>query len=81
MEESGTGKRTASAKDSSCAVSLRGLTADEVQRMIGAIASRDVPWSMAEAVHHQTEGNPLFIQEVLRYLVEEGLVDPDQEGA
>ena len=61
-------------------VSLRGLTADEVQRMIGAIAGRDMPWSMAEAVHRQTEGNPLFIQEVLRYLVEEGLVDRDQEG-
>jgi predicted ATPase len=25
-------------------------------------------------VHRQTEGNPLFIQEVLRYLVEEGLM-------
>ena len=61
-------------------VSLRGLTADEVQRMISAIAGRDMPWSMAEAVHRQTEGNPLFIQEVLRYLVEEGLVDRDQEG-
>ena len=61
-------------------VSLRGLTADEVQRMISAVAGRDMPWSMAEAVHRQTEGNPLFIQEVLRYLVEEGLVDRDQEG-
>ena len=29
-------------------------------------------WS--RAVHRQTEGNPLFVQEVLRYLVEEGLV-------
>ena len=55
-------------------------TADEVQRMISAIAGRDMPWSMAEAVHRQTEGNPLFIQEVLRYLVEEGLVDRDKEG-
>ena len=25
-------------------------------------------------MHRQTEGNPLFVQEVLRYLVEEGLV-------
>src|SRR5581483_6678030 len=31
-------------------------------------------WSLAEAVHRQTEGNPLFVQEVLRYLAEEGLV-------
>ena len=33
-----------------------------------------MPWAAAEAVHRQTEGNPLFVQEVLRYLVEEGLV-------
>src|SRR4029078_195043 len=32
------------------------------------------PWAQAEAVHRQTEGNPLFVQEVLRYLVEEGFV-------
>ena len=28
----------------------------------------------AEQVHRQTEGNPLFVQEVVRYLVEEGLI-------
>ena len=55
-------------------VQLRGLTADEVRRMMSGIAGREVPWGMAEAVHRQTEGNPLFVQEVLRYLVEEGLM-------
>src|SRR5205085_8631518 len=45
---------------------------DEVNRMISAMTGQDVRWSFAEAVHRQTEGNPLFIQEVLRYLVEEG---------
>jgi eukaryotic-like serine/threonine-protein kinase len=55
-------------------IPLRGLTADEVQRMMSAIVSQDVTWSLAEAVHRQTEGNPLFVQEVLRYLAEEGLV-------
>jgi hypothetical protein len=55
-------------------VPLRGLTAEEVQRMMAAVAQRDIPWPMAELVHRQTEGNPLFVQEVLRYLVEEGLV-------
>jgi len=29
-----------------------------------------MPWSRAEAIHQQTEGNPLFVQELLRYLVE-----------
>jgi tetratricopeptide (TPR) repeat protein len=53
---------------------LRGLTADEVQRMMSQLSGQEVPWRLAEAVHRQTEGNPLFIQEVLRYLVEEGLI-------
>jgi len=55
-------------------VLLRGLTADEVQRMLSGLSGQDVRWELAEAVHRQTEGNPLFVQEVLRYLVEEGLI-------
>ena len=53
-------------------IPLRGLTADEVQRMMTSISVQDVPWSLSEMVHRQTEGNPLFVQEVLRYLVEHG---------
>jgi hypothetical protein len=59
-------------------VLLRGLDIPEVQKMLTAIAGQDVPSSLAEAVHRQTEGNPLFIQEVVRYLVEEGLLTKDQ---
>jgi len=55
-------------------VLLRGLTVDEVHRMIKIIGGQEVSWALAEAIHRQTEGNPLFIQEVLRYVVEEGLV-------
>lgn len=60
-------------------ITLRGLTQDEVHRMLQAIAGHDVPWRWAEAVHRQTEGNPLFVQEVMRYLVEEGMISPDGE--
>src|SRR5204863_361167 len=55
-------------------VLLRGLTVDEVHRMYEAIRGQSVAWAQAELVHRQTEGHPLFVQEVLRYLVEEGLV-------
>jgi tetratricopeptide (TPR) repeat protein len=55
-------------------LALRGLTVDEVHRMYEAIRGNTVPWAQAELVYRQTEGNPLFIQEVLRYLVEEGIV-------
>jgi tetratricopeptide (TPR) repeat protein len=55
-------------------VLLRGLNADEVRRMMGSITRESVRWGLAEAVHRQTEGNPLFVQEVIRYLAEEGLI-------
>jgi tetratricopeptide (TPR) repeat protein len=55
-------------------IPLRGLTVDEVHRMYEALRGQEVPWGQAELVHRQTEGNPLFVQEVLRYLVEEGIV-------
>jgi tetratricopeptide (TPR) repeat protein len=55
-------------------VLLRGLNADEVRRMVETITRESVPWGLAEAVHRQTEGNPLFVQEVVRYLAEEGLI-------
>jgi len=55
-------------------VLLRGLTIDEVQRMLSGLSGQAIQWQMAEGVHRQTEGNPLFIQEVVRYLVEDGLI-------
>ena len=54
-------------------ISLRGLNIDEVQQMMSSIAVQEVSWHLSDAVHQQTEGNPLFVQEVLRYLVEEGV--------
>jgi tetratricopeptide (TPR) repeat protein len=59
-------------------VLLRGLNADEVMRMLSGIAGQDVPWGLAEAVHRQTEGNPLFVQEVVRYLAEEGIIEREE---
>jgi tetratricopeptide (TPR) repeat protein len=55
-------------------VLLRGLNPDEVRRMLEGITREEIPWSLAEAVHRQTEGNPLFVQEVVRYLAEERLI-------
>jgi eukaryotic-like serine/threonine-protein kinase len=57
---------------------LRGLTADELQRMLSQITGSEVPYSLSEAIYRQTEGNPLFVQEVVRYLVEEGLLNKDR---
>jgi DNA-binding CsgD family transcriptional regulator len=54
---------------------LRGLNQDEVQRMLASISERAVPQALVDLVHRQTEGNPLFVQELLRYLVEYDLVE------
>ncbi len=61
-------------------VLLRGLNADEVRRMLETVCGHAVPWSLAEAVHRQTEGNPLFVQEVVRYLFEQGLITREAGG-
>jgi tetratricopeptide (TPR) repeat protein len=61
-------------------VLLRGLNADEVRRMLESITQESVPWGLAEAVHRQTEGNPLFVQEVIRYVAEEGLIARKEGG-
>jgi len=46
--------------------------------MLDSIAAQEVPWRLAEIVHRQTEGNPLFVQEVVRYLNEK--VDQERSG-
>ena len=42
--------------------------------MLSNIAGQEVLHELAEAVYRQTEGNPLFIQEVIRYAAESGLI-------
>jgi hypothetical protein len=55
-------------------IALHGLTVDEVHRMISAVIGQEARRSIAEAIYRQTEGNPLFVQEVTRLVAEEGLV-------
>jgi tetratricopeptide (TPR) repeat protein len=60
-------------------VLLRGLNVIEVNRMFASITGQEMPWGLAEAIHRQTEGNPLFVQEVVRYLVEDGAISAQGE--
>ena len=59
-----------------------GLTVDEVARYIEMAASERPPDGLAEAVHRETEGNPLFVSEIVRLLAEEGRLGrpPDIAG-
>ncbi|HIM79506.1 MAG TPA: hypothetical protein EYM54_05340, partial [Dehalococcoidia bacterium] len=53
-------------------VSLSGHTQSDVARLIEVTAGVSPPEDFVEAVHTQTEGNPLFITEVVRLLMQEG---------
>ncbi|HEY7270984.1 MAG TPA: AAA family ATPase, partial [Dehalococcoidia bacterium] len=58
-------------------LAMRGLAVEDVQRMYASLQGAAVSKSQAAVVHRQTEGNPLFVEEVLRYLIEEGIVIRD----
>jgi predicted ATPase/DNA-binding CsgD family transcriptional regulator len=53
---------------------LLGLSRAETARMIALAAGADVPAAVADTLHEQTEGNPLFVGEMTRLLVQEGLL-------
>jgi tetratricopeptide (TPR) repeat protein len=55
---------------------LRGLGQEEVGRFIELVSGLAPPRGLVEAVYRQTEGNPLFVTEVVRLLVQEGSLTP-----
>jgi len=61
-------------------VLLRGLDQDDVGRFIELVSGVNPPKGMVEAVHRQTEGNPLFVTEVVRLLVQQGELISGQES-
>ena len=61
-------------------VLLRGLDQQDVGRFIKLASGVTPPAGMLEAVHQQTEGNPLFVTEVVRLLVQEGELTQEKTG-
>ncbi|MEX2557224.1 MAG: AAA family ATPase [Actinomycetota bacterium] len=56
-------------------VLLRGLSVEEVAAMLEAGAQHDLGprgAPLAQAIHRESEGNPFFIEEIIRHLVETG---------
>lgn len=51
---------------------LSGLNAEDVRRYVAAAANLVPPESLTKAIHDQTEGNPLFVREVVRFLAQNG---------
>ncbi len=62
---------------------LEGLNHGHVVSYMEAAAGHKLPESgvaLAHAVHRETDGNPFFLSEVLRYLAETGAIYQDQAG-
>jgi len=53
---------------------LRGLPEEDVRAMLVALRGENVPETLARAISHETEGNPFFVQEIVRHLVDEGVL-------
>jgi tetratricopeptide (TPR) repeat protein len=53
---------------------LRRFDATETSAQIDALLGEHVSGEFAEAVHRETEGNPFFVEEVLKALIESGSV-------
>ncbi|MGZ6643806.1 MAG: ATP-binding protein [Solirubrobacteraceae bacterium] len=59
---------------------LGSLSRGEVATMISGWLGRPPPTHFAHALHRETEGNPFFIEEVLRHLIEADAVDGTEWG-
>ena len=57
---------------------LRGLSSDHVRRFIELAAGVEPPPALVRAVQGQTEGNPLFVSEVVRLPVQRDELAPQQ---
>jgi DNA-binding CsgD family transcriptional regulator/tetratricopeptide (TPR) repeat protein len=56
-------------------VQLRGMSSEEVEQFIEIASETSVSSEVVDAVHSRTEGNPLFVTEVVRLLEQEGFVE------
>jgi len=55
-------------------VALEGLDRPDVGALIAEHAGHALPAGLVETVHAETEGNPFFVEEVVRHLIESGVV-------
>ncbi len=63
-------------------IALGGLAQADVERFMEMTAGLKPPEALAAAIHRETEGNPFFVNEVVRLMVAEGrLTRPDQTAS
>jgi len=60
---------------------LRGLRERDVAEVVERVAGRRPPAPVVRAIHQATEGNPFFVDEVVRLLSAEGRLDSEAQVA
>jgi DNA-binding CsgD family transcriptional regulator len=58
-------------------VDLPGLSVEEAQAFITAAAGTTPPAWFTRSLHQQTEGNPLFLREIVRFLEQQGILNAE----
>jgi class 3 adenylate cyclase/tetratricopeptide (TPR) repeat protein len=59
---------------------LRGLGESELGALVASRGQEEPPIEFVRALHAETEGNPFFAEEVLRHLVESGVLRREEGG-
>jgi len=58
-------------------IELKRLGLDDTRRLLmGLLGRKELPEMFAEKLHDQTDGNPFFIEEIVKVLTEQGVLDP-----
>jgi DNA-binding CsgD family transcriptional regulator len=57
---------------------LRGLSREDVGSFLEGVLGRPPAAELVAALHSQTEGNLLFLTEIVRFLVQEGVLTPER---
>jgi hypothetical protein len=53
---------------------LNGLSKDAVAEMLNGLSQRQAPESLVSLIFEESQGNPFFVEEVYRHLIEDGRV-------
>jgi predicted ATPase/class 3 adenylate cyclase len=62
-------------------IALDGLAAHEIEEMLTALlGGREYPAELLQLIQEKSDGNPLFIEEITRALIERGLLTGDNGG-
>lgn len=61
-------------------LTLAGLRRDEVGSLLGALAGPDLPRELVDAIHQKTGGNPFYVEEMTRQLVQDERLRPEAGG-